>query len=63
MIKTGDRVNHVYDMRLVGTVVQLIERAGTEHLRVAHPHESFSPLFVSIVPRVTVRASLQMLMT
>lgn len=31
MIKTGDRVNHVYDMRLVGTVVQLIERAGTEH--------------------------------
>ena len=31
MVKTGDRVNHVYDMRLAGTVVQLVERAGTEH--------------------------------
>lgn len=31
MIKSGDRVNHVYDMRLTGTVVQLVERAGTEH--------------------------------
>ena len=31
MIKPGDRVNHVYDMRHAGTVVQLVERAGTEH--------------------------------
>jgi hypothetical protein len=31
MIKPGDRVNHVYNMRLAGTVVQLVERAGTEH--------------------------------
>ncbi len=31
MIKSGDRVNHVYNMRLVGTVVQLVEQAGTEH--------------------------------
>jgi hypothetical protein len=31
MIKSGDRVNHVYDMRLAGTVVKLIEQAGTEH--------------------------------
>lgn len=31
MIKPGDRVSHVYNMRLVGTVVQLVEQAGTEH--------------------------------
>lgn len=31
MIKTGDRVNHVYSMRLLGTVVQLVEQAGIEH--------------------------------
>jgi hypothetical protein len=31
MIKQGDRVSHVYDMRLVGTVVNLVEQAGTEH--------------------------------
>lgn len=31
MIKPGDRVSHVYDMRLVGTVVNLVEQAGTEH--------------------------------
>ena len=31
MVKTGDRVNHVYNMSLVGTVIQLVERAGTEH--------------------------------
>jgi hypothetical protein len=31
MIKPGDRVNHVYNMSLVGTVMQLVEQAGTEH--------------------------------
>jgi hypothetical protein len=31
MIKAGDRVSHVYNMRLVGTVVQLVEHSGTEH--------------------------------
>ena len=31
MIKPGDRVSPVYDMRLVGTVVNLVEHAGTEH--------------------------------
>ncbi len=31
MIKPGDRVSHVYDMRLVGTVVNLVEQAGVEH--------------------------------
>lgn len=31
MIKPGDRVSHVYDMRLVGTVLNLVEQAGTEH--------------------------------
>jgi len=31
MIKPGDRVSHVYDMRLVGTVMNLVEQAGTEH--------------------------------
>ena len=31
MIKPGDRVNHVYNMRLAGTVIQLVEQAGVEH--------------------------------
>lgn len=31
MIKSGDRVSHVYNMSLVGTVVQLVEQSGTEH--------------------------------
>lgn len=31
MVKTGDRVNHVYNISLVGTVIQLVEKAGTEH--------------------------------
>ncbi len=31
MIKPGDRVSHVYDMRLAGTVIQLVEQSGTEH--------------------------------
>ena len=31
MIKPGDRVSHVYNGKLIGTIVQLIERAGTEH--------------------------------
>ena len=31
MIKTGDRVSHVYNMSLKGTVVQLVEHAGVEH--------------------------------
>jgi hypothetical protein len=31
MIKAGDRVSHVYNMSLKGTVVQLVEHAGVEH--------------------------------
>jgi hypothetical protein len=31
MIKVGDRVSHVYNGKLIGTVTQLVERAGTEH--------------------------------
>lgn len=31
MIKTGDRVSHVYNMSLKGTVIQLVEHAGVEH--------------------------------
>ena len=31
MIKPGDRVSHVYDMRMIGTVVNLVEQSGTEH--------------------------------
>jgi hypothetical protein len=31
MIKVGDRVSHVYNGKLVGTIVQLIEQAGVEH--------------------------------
>jgi len=31
MIKSGDRVSHVYNGKLIGTVVQLVERPGTEH--------------------------------
>jgi hypothetical protein len=31
MIKPGDRVSHVYNMKLIGTVVQLVEQAGVEH--------------------------------
>lgn len=31
MVKTGDRVSHVYNGSLIGTVIQLIERAGVDH--------------------------------
>jgi hypothetical protein len=31
MVKTGDRVSHVYNGKLVGTVIKLVEHAGTEH--------------------------------
>lgn len=31
MVKAGDRVSHVYNGRLIGTVIKLVERAGTEH--------------------------------
>jgi hypothetical protein len=31
MIKPGDRVSHVYNMSLKGTVIQLVEHAGVEH--------------------------------
>jgi hypothetical protein len=31
MIKVNDRVNYVYDIRLIGTVVELLELGGTEH--------------------------------
>lgn len=32
MVKPGDRVFHVYNGRLVGTVIQLNEAASTVHL-------------------------------
>jgi len=31
MIKPGDRVSHVYNGKLIGIVVRLIESAGIEH--------------------------------
>ena len=31
MIKPGDRVSHVYNMSLKGTIIQLVEQAGIEH--------------------------------
>jgi hypothetical protein len=31
MVKTGDRVSHVYNMSLKGTVIQLVEHAAVEH--------------------------------
>lgn len=31
MIKVGDRVSHVYNGKLIGTIIQLVERPGTEH--------------------------------
>jgi hypothetical protein len=31
MIKVNDRVNHVYNMKMVGTVVQLVEGQAYEH--------------------------------
>lgn len=31
MIKPGDRVSHVYNGKLVGTVVRLVESPGHEH--------------------------------
>jgi hypothetical protein len=31
MIKPGDRVSHVYNGKLIGVVVRLVESAGVEH--------------------------------
>ncbi len=31
MIKPGDRVSHVYNMSLKGTIIELVEHAGVEH--------------------------------
>jgi hypothetical protein len=31
MVKVNDRVSHVYNMKLVGTVIQLVEGQAHEH--------------------------------
>ena len=31
MVKAGDRVSHVYNGKLIGVVVRLVESAGVEH--------------------------------
>ena len=44
MIKRNDRVNSVWDIRLVGTVIDLVENGGTEHFEGGTSAKKFQAL-------------------